>query len=119
VFSTFLNVNLANHVENRLLADSLSRRCSKALIYKALSNYGLKVTVIATGFVSTRRREGATSGNEASDVDSILDRIFPRRRPQRMREGFPGIPGNRISQDDLDIPTFLRIDGPDVQESLE
>ena len=41
VFSTFFDVNLADHLENRLLADFLSRKRSKALIYKGSSCYDL------------------------------------------------------------------------------
>ncbi len=41
VFSTFFHVKLANYPENGLLADFLSRKRSKALIYKGLSCYDL------------------------------------------------------------------------------
>ena len=36
MFSTFFDVKLADQLENGHLADFLSRKCSKALIYKAL-----------------------------------------------------------------------------------
>jgi len=40
--TSVFNVNLANHLENRLLADFLSRKRSKALIYKDVACYGLE-----------------------------------------------------------------------------
>ena len=49
VFSTFFDVNLADHLENRLLADFLSRKRSKALIYKGSSCYDLNRDVVQQG----------------------------------------------------------------------
>ena len=42
--TSVFNVNLANHLENRLLADFLSRKRSKALIYMDVACNGLDIS---------------------------------------------------------------------------
>lgn len=75
----------------------------------------VKVTVIATGFDSTRREKDTILGNEALDMDTILSANFDkptflrRRRPSTTRSSIIGN-GNSSNflEDDLDIPAFLR-----------
>lgn len=75
----------------------------------------VKVTVIATGFDSTRREKDTILGNEALDMDTILSTNFDkptflrRRRPSTTRSSIIGN-GNASNflEDDLDIPAFLR-----------
>ena len=78
-------------------------------------NDKVKVTVIATGFDATRREKGAMLGNKALDLDTILSRNFERptflrrkRPPTRPSIGNANSTNN-VLEDELDIPTFLRV----------
>lgn len=76
-------------------------------------NDNVKVTVIATGFDSARREGDAILGNEALDMDTILSRNFERptflrRKRPTSRSSVSNGNVNKVLEDDLDIPAFLR-----------
>lgn len=77
-------------------------------------NDKVKVTVIATGFDATRRERDAILGKQALDLDTILSRNFERptflrRRRPPARGGMGNSGGDNVLEDELDIPTFLRV----------
>ena len=77
-------------------------------------NDKVKVTVIATGFDATRREKDAILGSKALDLDTILSRSFERptflrRRRPPTRPGMGNTGTDNVLEDQLDIPTFLRV----------
>lgn len=75
----------------------------------------VKVTVIATGFDTARHGgDDPMSGNKALDLDTILNKNFDkptsiRRRRPPTRSGVSDISSSNALEDELDIPTFLRV----------
>lgn len=74
----------------------------------------VKVTVIATGFDATRHGKDTMTGNKALDLDTILSRNFDkptflRRRRPSTRGRADNISSSNVLEDELDIPTFLRL----------
>ena len=75
----------------------------------------VKVTVIATGFDAARHdRDDPTSNNKALDLETILNKNFEkptfiRRRRPPTRNGVSDISSSHALEDELDIPTFLRV----------
>lgn len=77
-------------------------------------NDKVKVTVIATGFDATRREKDVILGNKALDLDTILSRNFERpaflrRKRPPAKGGMRGASTNNVLEEELDIPTFLRV----------
>ena len=77
----------------------------------------IKVTVIATGFDATRRGKDTMSGNSALNLEELLQTTFPRDidkpafiRQKRSRRGRTSGPSaSNALEEELDIPTFLRV----------
>lgn len=77
----------------------------------------VKVTVIATGFDAARHdRDDPASGDKdrASDLETILNKefdrpTFMRRRRPPTRNGVRDTSSSNALEDELDIPTFLRV----------
>jgi cell division protein FtsZ len=77
-------------------------------------NEKMKVTVIATGFDAARRDKDTMLGNKALDLDTILSRNFEkptflRKRRPIARGRLIGNSSNDALEEELDIPTFLRV----------
>lgn len=73
----------------------------------------IQVTVIATGFDAARRGKETVLGNKALDLDTILSRNFDKpaflRRKRPAGRNGTNDPESSNVEDDLDIPTFLRV----------
>jgi len=70
-------------------------------------NDKVKVTVIATGFDTTRRERDTMMGSKALDLDTILSNNFDK--PAFLRRKRPRTKDSSDVEEELDIPTFLRV----------